>query len=453
LCLGAAFGFPAAEAGFEVDVLAADAAFAEQDRHLRRHLCQAALPCPQEHVRQPRRHRECGDRAAVRGRATVFDGIQRRQASQCFVDRGGGRWIDPAEISRIADAPERAGEHQRGQVRLEDFRRIVAREACGRCLFPQTIRDARPEAGGAAGALGDGGLARAFGDQAGHAGGTVVAGAPGQARVDDDADAVESQAGLGDAGGEYDLPPAVGFGEDRRTLGRGIEAAVEFVEDDVVGEVGKPFSGPLDLRDAGEEREHPAFRFAERAANGGGDRVLDPQLGLATDMAERQRIAAAFTFDHGAPLSIGVHQRCKSRSVERCGHRNNAQIGAEAGLYVEREGKTEIAVEAAFVDFVEQHGRDAGEFGVGLDARDEDALSDHRHAGGGGALAVHAGGVAEGAANGFARGRGHALGGGAGGQAAGGQEEYLARAPGFGEEGGGDGGGLARAGGSDQHRR
>ncbi len=291
-------------------------------------------------------------------------------------------------------------------------------------------------------------LARTFGDEPRHPGGAVVAGAPREAGVDYDADAVERQAGLGDAGGEHDLPPPIGFGEDRGALGCGVEAAVKFVQDDVVGQIGEPVGGAFDLRDAGEEREHAALRFAECAADRGGDRVLDAEFRLPPDVAERQRIAAAFAFDDGGP----VHQRCKPRAVERRGHRDDAKVGAEAGLDVEREREAEIAVEAAFVDFVEQDCGHAGEFGVGLDAGDEDALRDHRDAGRGRALAVHAGRVAEGLADGLASGGSHAFGGGAGGQAAGGEQEDLASAPGFGEQDGGDRGGFARAWGGDEDR-
>ena len=79
---------------------------------------------------------------------------------------------------------------------------------------------------------------------------------------------------------------------------------------------------------------------------------------------------------------------------------------------------------------VEQHRRDAGQFGIGLDARDEDALGHHRHARRRRALAVHPRGVAEGPADRLARQRRHPLGGGARGEAAGGEQQDLAGAPG-----------------------
>ena len=119
--------------------------------------------------------------------------------------------------------------------------------------------------------MGDRRLASAFCHQPRHASGAVVAGTSREAGVDDDADAVERQARLGDAGGEHDLAAAIGLGKDRGTLRRRIEAAVKLVQDDVVGQVGEPVRGPLDLGDTGQEGQHAALRLAERAAYRRGD--------------------------------------------------------------------------------------------------------------------------------------------------------------------------------------
>ncbi len=118
-----------------------------------------------------------------------------------------------------------------------------------------------------------------------------------------------------------------------------------------------------------------------------------------------------------------AHQARKAASVQRRGHGDQPQVGPQPGLRVERQCQTEIAVEAAFMDFVEQHRRYAGQFGIGLDARDEDAFGDDGHAGRGADLRVHARGIAKGAADRLLCECGHALGGGARGEATGGQEQ------------------------------
>ena len=66
---------------------------------------EAAVGRAQEHVRQPRRHRQFGDRAAMRGRPPLFNRLERRQARHRLVDRRGRGRIDPAQVARIADAP------------------------------------------------------------------------------------------------------------------------------------------------------------------------------------------------------------------------------------------------------------------------------------------------------------------------------------------------------------
>ena len=103
------------------------------------------------------------------------------------------------------------------------------------------------------------------------------------------------------------------------------------------------------------------------------------------------------------------------------------------------------------MDFVEQHRRDAGEFGIVLDARDEDALGHHRHPRCRRAPRIHPRGIAEGLADILPGSGGHPLGGGARGEAAGGEQQDFAAAPWLVQQGGRDGGGLARPRRRDQH--
>ncbi len=104
-----------------------------------------------------------------------------------------------------------------------------------------------------------------------------------------------------------------------------------------------------------------------------------------------------------SPLALDhrsiAHQLREPRAVERRRHRHQPQVGPQRALDIEREGEAGIAVEAALVNLVEQHRRDAGELRVGLDARDEDAFCQHRQPGRGRLLAVHPRGVADRAAD------------------------------------------------------
>ena len=103
------------------------------------------------------------------------------------------------------------------------------------------------------------------------------------------------------------------------------------------------------------------------------------------------------------------------------------------------------------MDFVEQHRRYAGQFGVVLNAADKDAFGQHQQPGAGRLFAVHPRRIADRAAGLFAQHFGDPLGRSAGGEAAGGEQEYLSAAPGLVEQGGGHRRRLARAGRRDQH--
>jgi hypothetical protein len=399
-------------------------------------------------VGEARRKREGGDRLAVRGRPPV--GRERAEGEQPaarLVDGGGGRRIEPFEVARIGDSPQGAVEQERGKVRFQNLGRVEARQGGGRRLLPQAVDGPRRLAAGAAGALGHRRLARPLGHQPGDPRGPVVARPAGEAGVDDDPHAVERQAGLGDRGGENHLAPAGGRCGDGGALGGGIEASVKTVEVGAGGKPVEPLGGPLDLRDSGEEGEKAPLRFGKGGADGRGHLVLDPPLGGPAEMDDLDRMRPSFAGDGGR----SAHQGGEPLPVESRRHGEQPQIGAKRRLGVEGEGESEVAVEAALVDLVEQHGGDARKLGIGLDPAPEDAFGEDEYPGAGGAAGVEAGGVADRLAHPLPGQLRHPLGGGPGREAPGREEEDLPGAPGLGEEGGRDGGGLAGARRSDEH--
>lgn len=425
-CAGAAFLLPPLEAGFEIDIIPAQAPLTEQHGDLSGDACEAHLAGADQHMGEPRRQREAGDGLAVRGRAGVgVDRFQCRQADARFGDGGVWRRVEPGELARVGDAPDGAIQRQRGQVRFEDFGRVEAGKAGGRGLFPQAIGDPRHLSRGAAGALGDGGLAGAFGDEAGHAGGAVVTRPAREARIDHHRNTVERQARLGDRRRQHDLAAAVRVGCDGGALCPGFHAAMQAVQHHMLAKRVEPFRSALDLGHAGQEGEHAPCLLAQRGADRGGHAVLDPRLGPAPEMAQRERVAAAGAFDHRRR----AHQGRETRPVERRRHRHQPEIGAQRALRVERQRETEIAVEATLMDLVEQYGGHAGQFRIGLDARDEDAFGQHRDARCRRALAIHPRGIAIGAPDIFPGERRHALGRRARGEAAWREQQYLAFAP------------------------
>ena len=207
-----------------------------------------------------------------------------------------------------------------------------------------------------------------------------------------------------------------------------IEAAMKPM--DFGGDPVQPFCRPLDLGNARQEGQHIAFLFGDRTADGGGHLILDPRLGAAPDMFEREWMAAPFAFDYRC-----VHQRPEPLPVKRRGHGDEAQIRPKRRLGIERQCQPEIAVETAFMHFVEEHSRNARQFGIGLDAVAENPFGEDKDSGPGGLFCIHPRGVTNRSAHRLARQLRHPLGGGAGGKAAGGEEENLSGAPRLGQQG------------------
>ncbi len=95
--------------------------------------------------------------------------------------------------------------------------------------------------------------------------------------------------------------------------------------------------------------------------------------------------------------------------IQRRRHDQNFEIAAQGPLHVECECEAEIAVERAFVEFVEDDEARALEFGIVLQAPRQDALGHHLDAGLGRDLAVETHRVTDGLADLLAQGFRHAV--------------------------------------------
>ena len=206
--------------------------------------------------------------------------------------------------------------------------------------------------------------------------------------------------------------------------------------------------GAADLAHAGEEGEDVARVGGEGGAEGAGHglRQIARVHDVAGGMLDRHGEHAARALDQG-----GVQQRGEDGGIERRGHGEETELGAEQALQVEAEGEGEVGFEAALVHLVQQDGGDALERGIGDEAADQQAVGHHLDPGGGADRAVDAGAVADGLADGLVQQGGHAGGGGPGGEATGFEHEDAAvLAPGCIEQRERDGGGLAGAGRGDE---
>ena len=131
---------------------------------------------------------------------------------------------------------------------------------------------------------------------------------------------------------------------------------------------------------------------------------------------------------------------------------SSLQVGAQRALHVERQRQPEIAVERTLVEFVEEHGGDAGQFRIVEDHAGEHAFGDDQNPGARRGAVFHAHGVADGFAGLLAEQRSHAARGGAGGKPARFEQHDPARAePGRVEQRQRHQRGLAGAGRRDQH--
>ena len=282
---------------------------------------------------RPRRAR----RAAAAGRAP-------RRARRRAADRARAG-------ARVGHAPERAVS-SRPTGRPRGFRAGRAR-AGRRSPLPPTGGWRRPGACRAARPARwvDRGLAGALGDQPGQARGAVVARAAREAAIDDDADAVERQAGLGDRGREDQLARARRGRGDRGALRGGIELPCRRWSTTSGGRV--PSASAVRSISATPGRKassEPSMLASARriaAAICGSIRCA----GVAAEWTQGQRMARpSLSITGGSPSSAR-----EALAVERRRHRDEPQVGPQRRRRVERQREPEIAVEAALVHFVEQH--------------------------------------------------------------------------------------------------
>ena len=344
--------------------------------------------------------------------------------------RGGGRG-EEGEFAALR-APERQFQSEAGEVGGRDLRRRKGGEPAILAPGPEPVAGARRDPSSAAAALFGLGLRDPLGHQPRHAGGWIEAGAARAAGIDDDADILDRQRGFGDRGGKDDLAAGprrrdggalrgeIHRPEERPDLAFGGEAAFQQVFD------------AADLALAGQEDENAALGLLDRLRHQPRDRRLEAERGVgrAGEPARLDREGAAFGGDHGG----GVEHRGDRLGVECRRHHEDREVGAERLAHLPAKREAEIGVEGAFVELVEDHRADAGEFGVGLQHPREDAFGHHLDPGGVRHLRLAADSVADGPAHGLAQGLGHAFGGGAGGKPAGFEHDDAARDDPFVEE-------------------
>jgi len=399
----------------------------------------------QHHRGQARMGAQRRHAVAVRGNAAVrVDGAQAAQQLRRGGQRPGGRRVGEGQIGGRR-APGGAVQQQAGQLGLQDVRPVIGRQAAVQRRGPQPDGDARRLPARASAALVGGGAADAQGGQAGQPRRLVQPrGAP-PAAIDDDADAGHGQGGLGDAGGQHDAAPL------RRTQGAvlvgGRQVAVQRQHEGAAP--GQGSLGPADLAHAGQEGQDVALVGRQGSADGAGQglRQVAHVGDVAGGVLDLDGEHAAGALDHR-----GVEQGGQPGTVQGGRHRQQAQLRAQHPLQVQAQRQGEVGLQGALVHLVQQHGGDAVQGGVAVQAADQQPLGHDLDAGTVGYGAVQACAVADALAHRLAEQVGHAGRGGAGGKAARLQHQDAPVAtPGGVQQGQRHKGGLAGAGRRDQH--
>ena len=192
-------------------------------------------------------------------------------------------------------------------------------------------------------------------------------------------------------------------------------------DDEVVGGEGNAcqrVACAFDLALAGQEYQYVAIVFGKRELNGATQMerpaALRPSFVRACGrMRDPDRKAAAF-----APDPRRIEPARDALAVECRRHDHQTQVRAQVRLHVERKRRAEVAMQMAFVEFVEQDRADAWQLGGVLDHPGQDAFGDDFDARCRGDLRFKANAIAYCLADAFTALRGHELGRRAGGDPA-----------------------------------
>ena len=260
--------------------------------------------------------------------------------------------FEPRESTRIGGAPAFEGEQRRGEIDPAQFG--VGGERSARVLAwrPQPDAAARCGAARPAGTL-IGTVATDWLDpQRVEAGVGIEAIDAGGSRVDHGAHAGHGHAGFGHVGGEDDLRSRPGA--QGAVLLFGWQTAMQ--GEHVVGrlKIGQTRGGAADLASAGQKDQHvTAVTGRDRVAHGGGGGVLDALAGGGRGMADLDR--------EGSPRRVDHRHAKKSRhwaGIDGRGHDHDFQLRAHRALQLAQTGEGEVGVQAALVEFVEDHRAD-----------------------------------------------------------------------------------------------
>jgi hypothetical protein len=309
-------------------------------------------------------------------------GIERVDVLQQLARLGEGRArrrIEKSKLGGIAHAPLREIKHEGRQVGREHFRPRIGVERSRFRLVPQPVANAGFGAAGAAAPLVGGGARDAHGLEPRHADIRLEARHPRLPAIDNDPHTLDGQRRLRDRGGEHHLAPPLRRGRDGPVLLARVERAEQshHIDGGIADALAQKRLGATDFARSGQKDQKRAAFRAQRAHHRVRHLALDGAARVAAEIVRHDRKGAALAFHHRRI----AQKLCHPRAVERRRHDQDLQILAQALLRIAREREAEVGIQGAFMEFIEQHGGDAGQFRIVEHKAGEDALGDDLDAG------------------------------------------------------------------------
>ncbi len=125
---GGFFAAKARQPPFEIDRVAAEAAFGQHHREIGGRKRQAVFGGPCQHMREPRRQCQLAHAFALAGQPAVrVDGAERNEQGPRFGKGCGRQRVEEGKRRRIGDPEGGAVENEAGKIGLEDFGRREGR--------------------------------------------------------------------------------------------------------------------------------------------------------------------------------------------------------------------------------------------------------------------------------------------------------------------------------------
>ena len=239
--------------------------------------------------------------------------------------------------------------------------------------MPPTVTDSGACAARTSPALVRSGQRDAPGHQPGQSRSRIKAHGTGQTRVNNDGNALDRQARLRNCRSQNHFADAGWRRSYGRVLFPGGQVAVKRPDLRVRSEAVQPFGGSADFARAGKKDEQAPRMFGQRLPDHDRRVLLDALSRRRGKIAGFHRPAPALAAQY---RNVGAEQALQRSRIQRGRHDEQAQFLTQAFLTVERQRQPKIALQIAFVKFVEQDAPYAGEFRVILQQTRQNAFGD-----------------------------------------------------------------------------